>query len=99
MRTGLHVLRNTAYLFGILCDRNRDDLHKTSHYKSAESYNRHEQDNATLFELLKRCSSRKFTLLLIPKWVSDHVDYRDSTSLIHVLVPNNSNDEFKSLKY
>ena len=36
---------------------------------------------------------------MIPKWVSNHVDNGNSTSLINALVPDNNIGEFKSLKY
>ena len=64
---GSHALRNTTHLLGTLGGGNRDGLHKSARPKSAENYNRHEQDNVTLFELLQRCSSSNSTSLLVPK--------------------------------
>ena len=95
---GSCALRSTACFF-MLGGRKRDDLRKTSRHKSAEYCNSHEQDNATLYELLQYRSSSDEILLLVPTGVSNHFDHRNFTSLINALVSDNGNDELKSLKH
>ena len=74
-------------------------MQKTARHSSADSCNRCEQDNSTLFVLLQRCNSSNETLLLVPKWASNYAGNRNSISLINALVSNNSKQQLKSLKH
>ena len=49
--------------------------------------------------MLQRCSSINEALLLVPKWISNHVDNRNSTSLINALASDSRKQQFKSLKH
>ena len=99
MRLALHTLHNTTHIMGVLSKGNHDDLHKSARHKTAESCNRHEQDNATLLALLKTVSGNQETLALVPVWVNNHVDHRKNTTLTNAIASSESAFAFVSLGF